>query len=71
MLGLGERINKVKLLRLDTQSRTNMSENTPGLYNAVQIVPNAKPLKLELCLICQNVKDKAGSFKLTNLEDGR
>ena len=45
-----------------------MSENTPGLSNAVQLVPNLKPLKLELCLICQNVKDSAGLSKLTSLE---
>ena len=34
-----------------------MSENTPGLSNVVQLVPNPKPLQLELCLICQNVLD--------------
>ena len=45
-----------------------MSENTLGLSNAVQLVPNSKPLKLELCLICQNVKDSAGLSKLTSLE---
>ena len=48
-----------------------MSNNTPGPSNAVQLVPNPKPLKLELCLICQNVKDSAGSSKLTSTEAGR
>ena len=32
-----------------------MSENTPGPSNVVQLVPNPKPLQLQLCLICQNV----------------
>ena len=40
-----------------------MSKNTPGPSNIVQFVTNPKPLKLELCLICQNVKDSAGSSK--------
>ena len=56
---------------LVNQTRTNMSENTRGPSNAVRLVPNPKPLKLELCLICQNVKDSAGSSKLTNTEAGR
>ena len=30
-----------------------MSNNTPGSSNAAQLVPNPKPLKLELCLIGQ------------------
>ena len=47
-----------------------MSENTTGLFNAVQLVSNPKPL-LELCLISQNVKDNAGSSKLTSTEAGR
>ena len=54
-----------------------MSNNTPGPSNVVQLVSNPKPLKLELCLICQNVKDSAGSSKLARqrlvdrkLEDG-
>ena len=38
-----------------------LSNNTPG----------PKPLKLELCLISQNVKDSAGSSKLTSTEAGR
>ena len=40
-----------------------MLNNTPGPSNAVQLVPNPKHLKLELCLICQNVKNSAGSSK--------
>ena len=48
-----------------------MSNNTPGPSNAVQLVPNPKPLKLELFLICQNFKDSPGSFKLTSTETGR
>ena len=48
-----------------------MSNNTPGPSNAVQLVPNPKPLKLELFLICQNVKDSPGSSKLTSTEAGR
>ena len=48
-----------------------MSNNTPGPSDAVQLVPNPKPLKLELCLICQNVKGSAGSSKLTSTEAGR
>ena len=48
-----------------------MSNNTPGSSNAVQLVPNPKPLKLELCFICQNVKDSAGSSKLTSTKAGR
>ena len=43
-----------------------MSNNTSGPSNAVQFVPNPKPLKLELCLICQNVKGSAGSSKITS-----
>ena len=38
-----------------------LSNNTPG----------PKPLKLELCLISQNVKDSSGSSKLTSTEAGR
>ena len=48
-----------------------MSKNTPGPSNIVQFVTNPKPLKLELCLICQNVKDSAGSSKLTSTEASR
>ena len=48
-----------------------LPNNTPGPSNAVQLVSNPKPLKLELCLICQNVKDSAGSSKLTSTEAGR
>ena len=48
-----------------------MSNNTPGPSNAAQLVPNPKPLKLELFLICQNVKDSPGSSKLTSTEAGR
>ena len=47
-----------------------MSENIPGQSNTVQLVPNPKPLKLELLLICQNVKGSAGSSKLTSREPG-
>ena len=45
-----------------------MSSNTPGPPNAVEPVPNPKLLKLELCLICQNVKDSADSSKLKSTE---
>ena len=48
-----------------------MSNNTPRLFNIVQIVPNSKLLKPQLCLICQNVKDSAGSSKLTSTQAGR
>ena len=48
-----------------------MSNNTPGLPSALQIVPNPSTLKLEQCLICQTVKDSAGSSKLTSTEAGR
>ena len=48
-----------------------MSNNTPGRPNAEQLAPNPKPLKLELCLICQNVKDSAGSSKLRKSKAGR
>ena len=48
-----------------------MSYNTPGSSNVVQLLPNPKPLMLELSLICQNVKDSAGSSKLTSTEAGR
>ena len=48
-----------------------MSNNTPGLSGTVQLVPNPNTLKLELCLICQTVKDSAGSYKLTITEAGR
>ena len=37
-----------------------MPNNIPGQSNDVQLVPNPQPLKLELCLICQNVKNSAG-----------
>ena len=48
-----------------------MSNNTPGPPNAEELAPNPKPLKLELCLICQNVKDSAGSSKLRKSKAGR
>ena len=49
----------------------SMLNNTPGPSNGVQLVSNPKPLKLVLCLICQNVKDSTGSSKLTSTEAGR
>ena len=48
-----------------------ISNNTPGLSNVVQLVPNPKPLKLDLCLVCLKVKDSTGSSKLTSTEAGR
>ena len=48
-----------------------MSNNTPGPSNAVQLVSNPKPLKLELCLIFQKVKDNGGSSKLTSTDARR
>ena len=45
-----------------------MSNNTGGLCNVVQLVANRKSLKLELRLICQNVKDSAGSSKIRRTE---
>ena len=48
-----------------------MSNNSPEPSNAVQLVPNPRSLKLELCIICQKNKDSHGSTKLTNTEDGR
>ena len=48
-----------------------MSNNTPEPSNVVHLVPNPKPLKLELCLICQYVKGITGSSKLTSTEAGR
>ena len=62
---------KVQFVLLYNQIRTNISNNTPGPTNALQPVPNPKPLKLWLCLLCQNVKDSAGSSKLTRAEAGR
>ena len=57
---------KVQLLLLDNQTRTNMLNNAPGPSNALHLVPNPKPLNLELWLLCQNVKESAGSSKLTS-----
>ena len=48
-----------------------VSNSTPGLSDAVDLVPNPKPLRLELCLICQNVKDSVGSSKVASTEAGR
>ena len=48
-----------------------MSNNTPRPSNAVQLIPNPRPLKVVLCLICQNVKDSTGSSKQTSTEAGR
>ena len=48
-----------------------MPNNIPGQSNDVQLVPNPQALKLELCLICQNVKNSAGWSKLTSPEAGR
>ena len=51
-----------------------MSESTPGPSSSVQLVQkptNSKPKKLELCLICQRVKDSKGCAKLTSTDDGR
>ena len=37
----------------------------------MQLVPNSKPLNLDLCVICQHVKDTKGSAKLTSTNDGQ
>ena len=52
-----------------------MSEETPGSSGgSVQLVQNqiSRVRKnLKLCIICQNIKDKNGSKKLTSTENGR
>ena len=55
-------------LLLDNQTRTNMSHNNQDLLMLYSLFQNRK---LELCLIYQNVKDSAGSSKLTRTEAGR
>ena len=52
-----------------------MSAKTPGSCNSVLLVPpssaKSKSRNLDLCLICQHVKDVKGSSQLSSTEAGR
>ena len=48
-----------------------MSNNSPGPSNSVQLLPKPRALNLQLCILCQHVKDSKGSTKLTSTADGR
>ena len=51
---------------------TIMKSQFPGPSNSIGLVDKTeKPKKLELCIICQNVKDVKGDTKLTSTAEGR
>ena len=48
-----------------------MSNESPGPSSAIQLVPAERKLNLNLCIICQKIKDSSGSSKLTSTREGR
>ena len=48
-----------------------MSDESPGPSSSIQLVPAESKLNLNLCIICQKVKDSSGSCKLTSTSKGR
>ena len=48
-----------------------MSEESPSPSSSIQLVPADRKLNLNLCIICQKIKDSSGSSKLTSTSEGR
>ena len=48
-----------------------MSDESPGPSSSTQVVPAERKLNLNLCIICQKIKDSSGSSKLTSTSEGR
>ena len=48
-----------------------MSNESPGPSSSIQLVPAERKLNLNLCIICQKIKDSSGSSKLTSTREGR
>ena len=48
-----------------------MSDKSPGPSSSIQLVPAETKLNLNLCIICQKIKDSSGSSKLTSTSEGR
>ena len=48
-----------------------MSDESPGPSSSTQVVPADRKLNLNLCIICQKIKDSSGSSKLTSTSEGR
>ena len=48
-----------------------MSDESPGPSSSIQLVPADRTLNLNLCIICQKIKDSSGSSKLTSTSEGR
>ena len=48
-----------------------MSVESPGPSSSIQLVPVERKLNLNLCILCQKIKDSSGSSKLTSTSEGR
>ena len=48
-----------------------MSVCSPGPSAAVSLLQTSEKRNINLCLICQKLKDSSGSHKLTSTPDGR
>ena len=48
-----------------------MSEESPSPSSSIQLVPADRKLNLNLCIICQKIKDSSGSSKFTSTSEGR
>ena len=48
-----------------------MSDKSPGPSSSIELVPAETKLNLNLCIICQKIKDSSGSSKLTSTSEGR
>ena len=48
-----------------------MSDESPDPSSSIQPVRAERKLNLNLCIICQKIKDSSGSSKLTSTSEGR
>ena len=48
-----------------------MSDESPGHSSSIQLVPVERKPNLNLCVICQKIKDSSESSKLANTSEGR
>ena len=47
-----------------------MSDEPPGPSSSIQLVHAERKLNLNLCIICQKIKNSSGSSKLTRTSEG-
>ena len=48
-----------------------MADESPGPSSSIQLVPGERIINLNLCIICQKIKDSSGTSKLTSTSEGR